>query len=201
MAGIGWLLAVLAIGALVIGRQKLEELKAGGEQALAAAKERAEAAVRKAIADRDQTVNRVRKSIEDQRRYAHEPLAKDLLVIVDDFERALEHLDPEEACGAGVKAIHSSLLSTLSRHGITRLDSVGKPFDPSVHEAVGVQPSEQPENTVLHEWAGAYTLHERVIRAAKVVLAAPPVDEEPVTDEPTEPETQRVLVPAPPTEE
>ena len=188
LAAIGWTLALLAGGAVFVGQQKLQELKLKGEHALGEARERAETAIRKALADRDQTVARVRRSIEDQRRYAQEPLVKDLLVVVDDFERALEHVDDD-----GVRAIHSNLLTALKRHGVERVSDLGEPFDPSRHEAVGVEASDQPENTVVRVWSGGYRLHERLLRAAKVVLATAPVDEDPVTDE----VEQRVLIPPP----
>ena len=186
LAAIGWVLALLAGGAAFMGQQKLQELKLKGEQTLGEARERAETAIRKAVADRDETVARVRRSIEDQRRYAHEPLVKDLLVVVDDFERALEHVDDD-----GVRAIHSNLLTTLRRHGVERVSDLGQPFDPGRHEAVGVEASDQPENTVVRVWTGGYRLHERLLRAAKVVLASERVDEAPVTDE----AEQRVLIP------
>lgn len=188
LAAIGWTLALLAGGAVFVGQQKLQELKLKGEHALGEARERAETAIRKALADRDQTVARVRRSIEDQRRYAQEPLVKDLLVVVDDFERALEHVDDD-----GVRAIHSNLLAALRRHGVERVSDLGEPFDPSRHEAVGVEASDKPENTVVRVWSGGYRLHERLLRAAKVVLATAPVDEDPVTDE----VDQRVLIPPP----
>lgn len=198
LAAIGWALAVLAGGALVLGQQKLSELKLQGEAALGAARERAEAAVRKAMADRDDTVSRVRRSIEDQRRYAHEPLVKDLLVVVDDFERALEHMAEDDPGAEGVRAIHANLLASLKRHGVVRVGAVGERFNPDLHEAVGLEASPLPENTVVREWGGGYRLHERLLRAAKVVLATAPVDEEPVEHEQTD---ERVLLTPPPGEE
>jgi molecular chaperone GrpE len=63
---------------------------------------------------------------------------------------------------------------------------VGAPFDPEIHEAIATEPSDaHDENTVIQEWCGGYRLHGRLLRAAKVVLAAPePSDEVPLeTDE------------------
>ncbi len=178
LAAVGWLLACIAAGLVVWGQQRLEGLRVGGERALGQARERAEAAIVKVVRDRDETIARVRRSADEQHRFAHEPLVKDLLVVVDDFERALEHLEPDEAGAQGVKAIHGKLLATLQRHGVSRVETMGQAFDPAVHEAVGIEPSPEAENTVVSEWSGAYRLHDRVLRAAKVVLAAPPIYEE-----------------------
>ena len=127
-------------------------------------------------------------------------------MVVDDFERAMEHLDASDPGTEGVKAIHAKLLATLAHHGVTRQDALGERFDPALHEAVGSEPSPLPENTVLKQWAPAYSLHARLLRAARVVLAAAPVEEEPVDEEPVNDEPvndeptapQRVLVTPPP---
>jgi len=177
LAAVGWLLAGIATAVLVWGQQRMEVLREGGERALGHARERAEAAIGKVVSDRDETIARVRRSVDEQHRYAHEPLVRDLLVVVDDFERALEHLEPDEAGAQGVKAIHGKLLATLRRYGVKRVETLGLDFDPEVHEAVGLQAGPEPENTVVREWSGAYRLHDRVLRAAKVVLAAAPIDE------------------------
>ena len=170
--------------------QKREELSG----LLGDARRRAKALedkVREAAQDRDSTVRRVREQASEATRFAHEPMAKDLLEVLDNFERALDGLDGQDSAAVeqGVRLTHGQLLSVLKRHGIERVSSLGQPFDPTLHEAVGTQGSlEMDEHHVLKEWVVAYRLHGRLLRPAKVVLAVPPpeIDEAEVAGEPTE---------------
>ncbi len=170
--------------------QKREELKG----LLTDARRRGKALedkVREAAQDRDSTVRRVREQASEAKRFAHEPMARDLLEVLDNFERALEGCqDASSAVEEGVRLTHGQLLQVLHRHGIERLSSVGEPFDPSLHEAVGTAPSlEVAEHHVLREWVAAYRLHGRLLRPAKVILAVPPpeIDEAEVTEGAAEP--------------
>jgi molecular chaperone GrpE len=109
----------------------------------------------------------------DRIRYGAEGLARDLLSVVDDLERALAHAgEQDSAIVEGVRLVHASLLETLARHGIERVPSQGQPFDPNVHEAVAmVENSEVPPNTVVQEHRAGYKLHDRLLRAAMVVVS------------------------------
>ena len=112
----------------------------------------------------------------ERARYAVEPLARDLLSVVDDLERALQHAGEEsQVLAAGVELVHRSLLGVLSRHGIERIEAKGKPFDPSEHEAVAVvETSESAENTVVEEHRPGYKLSDRLLRPAMVAVARSP---------------------------
>jgi molecular chaperone GrpE len=115
--------------------------------------------------------------------HANERLVKELLPILDDLERALtaaaEH--EEAALEEGVRLVHRSLASVLERQGLKPIETAGK-FDPHVHEALLLQPSEAEEGSVIDVVQKGYTLGERVVRPARVVIAAappaPPEDDE-----------------------
>ena len=76
---------------------------------------------------------------------------------------------------SGIELIEKQLLGTLERKwGLNRFDSAGTPFDPERHEALATEPSpEYSEATVLEDYQKGYTLHGRVIRAARVRVATP----------------------------
>ncbi len=61
--------------------------------------------------------------------------------------------------------------STLARHGVTGFSAVGKPFDPSLHEALMQKESDEPPGTVVSEMAKGYKLHDRLVRPAAVVVS------------------------------
>jgi len=106
---------------------------------------------------------------------ANERLVKELLPILDDLERALvaatEH--EEAALEDGVRLVHQSLAQLLQRQGLEEIDAAGM-FDPHVHEALLSQPSDAAEGSVIDVVQKGYTLGDRVVRPARVVVAAPP---------------------------
>jgi molecular chaperone GrpE len=105
---------------------------------------------------------------------ANERLVKELLPILDDLGRALEAAaEHEEAkLEEGVRLVHRSLADVLSREGVAEIATDGK-FDPHVHEALLSQPSDQEEGSVIEVVQKGYKLGDRVIRPARVVIAAP----------------------------
>ena len=114
-------------------------------------------------------------------RFAVEPLARDLLPVIDNLERAVEHA----ASGGngkplleGVQLVLKSALDVLERHGVTRVDATGTTFDPTHHEAVVQVPDpNRPPNQVVEQFAPGYTLHDRLLRPARVsVSSKPPVE-------------------------
>jgi molecular chaperone GrpE len=106
---------------------------------------------------------------------ANERLIGELLPILDDLERALRAAEEhqEVQLEEGVRLVHSSLASLLERHGVTAIDTDGK-FDPYVHEALLSQPSEAEEGSVIDVVQKGYRLGDRVVRPARVVVAAAP---------------------------
>ncbi len=106
---------------------------------------------------------------------AHERLVKELLPVLDDLERALaaaaahEEVKLEE----GVRLVHRSLADVLAKEGLSEIEANGR-FDPHVHEALLAQPSEAEEGTVIQVLQKGYRLGDRVVRPARVVVAAAP---------------------------
>jgi len=128
-------------------------------------------------ADFENYQKRAQRDIAQERRYAHGPLALDLLPIFDNFERALAAAKQAGESGPlvqGVALIQNQVLDILKRHGITRIEAQGKPFDPNLHQAVMQQPSPQPPNTVLQVLEQGFMIHDRVLRPARVIVSAPP---------------------------
>ena len=111
---------------------------------------------------------------------ANERLLGELLPILDDLERALAAAEEhqEAQLEEGVRLVHRSLAGLLERHGVTTIEADGK-FDPHVHEALLSQPSEAEEGSVIDVVQKGYKLGDRVVRPARVVVAAPPAQREP----------------------
>jgi molecular chaperone GrpE len=109
---------------------------------------------------------------------ANERLVKELLPVLDDLGRALEAAaDHEEAkLEEGVRLVHRALSDVLTKEGLAEIDTDGK-FDPHVHEALLSQPSDQEEGSVIEVVQKGYKLGDRVLRPARVVVAAPPTRE------------------------
>jgi len=115
---------------------------------------------------------------------ANERLIAELIPILDDLERALSAAEQhqEAQLEEGVRLVHRSLAALLERHGVTPIDTDGQ-FDPHVHEALLSQPSEAKEGAVLDVVQKGYKLGERVVRPARVVVAAQPAQEEAPDDD------------------
>ncbi len=100
---------------------------------------------------------------------ASERLVRELLPVLDNLERALE---AEGDIREGVKATREQLVAALGREGLAPVFSDGESFDPTVHEAVMGQPSdEHEEDTVIQTLERGYTLNGKPIRPAKVIVA------------------------------
>ncbi|HKI98167.1 MAG TPA: nucleotide exchange factor GrpE [bacterium] len=120
---------------------------------------------------------RIAKEHADSLRYALTPLVTDVAHVMDDLERAMEHARKEQgdavsALLTGIEMVLKHMYETLNRYGVTRMEAVGKPFDPERHEAINVvETNEVPENQVLEEYQAGYILHDRVIRPARVCVS------------------------------
>jgi len=107
-------------------------------------------------------------------KFAKADLITKLLDVLDGYDRALASV-PEDVKGQpwveGMWLVERKLRQILDAEGLEPVDSLGKPFDPYVHEAVAHVESDQPEGTVIEEHQKAYRLHDRVIRPALVTVA------------------------------
>ena len=121
---------------------------------------------------------RQRRIQEEESRYAQYDFALGLLPILDNLERATAAATQAGETGPlvqGVAMIESQFLDLLRRFGVTRIDALGKLFDPNLHQAVMQQPSaEHPPSTVVNVLAPGYTMHDRVLRPAQVAVSVSP---------------------------
>jgi molecular chaperone GrpE len=108
-------------------------------------------------------------------RFANEPLIRDLLPVIDDLERAVEHAEGGgngQPLVEGVRLVLRRALETLERHGVTRVKALGERFDPNRHEALAQIPGGKgAENQVVEQFAAGYLLHDRLLRAAQVSVS------------------------------
>lgn len=111
-------------------------------------------------------------------KYSNEELMKELLSVVDHLELALQHSSNNQASTAlaeGVEMTLKELLANLEKFGLTGIEALGKPFDPSVHHAMSqVESEENDENTVVEEFRKGYMLKDRVLRATLVGVSKKP---------------------------
>lgn len=113
--------------------------------------------------------------------FANESMLKELLPVVDNLERALKHAKEshgQQGLIQGVELTLKQATETLARFGVRPIASLGAPFDPAQHQAVARRESPaSKDNTVIEEYQKGYLLHDRVLRAAMVVVASAPVSE------------------------
>jgi molecular chaperone GrpE len=129
-------------------------------------------------ADFDNYKKSVIKERSDLLKYGSERVFRELLDVLDTFERALQtELTAESIQNykEGISLTATELLKTLSRFGVTELPCEGLPFDPNVHEALSSEETDAtaPGN-ITRVFKKAYKLHDRVIRPAQVVVAKAP---------------------------
>jgi molecular chaperone GrpE len=148
---------------------KADEVKALNDRYLRLA---AEFENYKRLAQRDQR---------EQTKFANENILKELLPIVDNLQRAVDFSKSATGCDQLIEGVQLTLkqfLETLSKFGIKQITSVGEPFDPSRHQAVAtIASNDQPEHTIIQEHQPGYLLHDRMLRAAMVTVAAAPREE------------------------
>lgn len=142
----------------------------------------------RSAADFDNFRKRSRKELEDTRKAGREELLKDLLPVFDNLERAMtsaERATEVKPVSEGLKLVLRQFIDTLGRSGITKVPTMGLPFDPSMHEAIQqVETDEVAPGTVMAEVQPGYLQGERLVRAAMVVVAKPKAEAaEPSIDE------------------
>jgi molecular chaperone GrpE len=126
----------------------------------------------RAIAELDNYKKRAIREKADTIRYGNENLLRDILPLVDNMDRALEHAcnsDDFDAFKKGLKMLQEQFLCCLQKHGVELIDTAGKDFDPNVHEAMlQVEGDKHEESKVVNEFERGYLLNGRLLRPAKV---------------------------------
>lgn len=102
-----------------------------------------------------------------------ERLLRLMLPVTDNLARALSHDGQEhKSLRQGVELTYRELMRILEAEGVTRIETVGQPFTPELHEAVATVAADAESGTVIEELAGGYILGDRLLRPAQVVVAA-----------------------------
>ena len=147
------------------GRELMEKLKEAHERML------------RAVADLDNYKKRAHKEKEEAQKFGNERLLRDFVPVMDNLDRALEHARSNadfDGLLTGVAMTRKQFEEALGRHGVKSFSAVGQPFDPHLHEAMQqVSAPELPANHVVSELLRGYTLNDRLIRAALVLVSKP----------------------------
>jgi molecular chaperone GrpE len=136
----------------------------------------------RAIAELDNVRRRLEREFQTGLKYANENLLRELVSVCDSLElglKAAEKADMQDQAKAlveGKQLTYRQLMALLEKNGVRQLDPAGKPFNPDQHQAMSmVESAEVPPNHVLNVMQKGYTLHDRLLRPATVVVAkAPP---------------------------
>lgn len=112
----------------------------------------------------------------DMIKFASEDTIKDLLPIIDDYERAMEDIDNQDISDTtkeGLRLIYSKLMNTLTQKGVKPINAKGELFDENIHEAVTQIPAQcnEDKGRVIDEITKGYFMFDKVIRFSKVVVA------------------------------
>ncbi|HEX9458593.1 MAG TPA: nucleotide exchange factor GrpE [Thermoanaerobaculia bacterium] len=124
------------------------------------------------LADFENFRKRSEREKDDFRRYALVGVIRDLLPVIDNFDRALEHAEEGDEFHKGVALIYKQLFDVLQRHGLKTISESGVRFDPNIHEAVVREEDPSvPSHTVVAILQKGYFLHDRLLRPAMVKVA------------------------------
>jgi molecular chaperone GrpE len=126
-------------------------------------------------AEFDNYKKRAAREANEYRKFANESLLRELLPVIDSLERALEvpsDAQNEAALREGIELTLRQIYKLLENFGTLPIQAEGLPFDPACHQAILQEPSDQaPENTVIRQMQKGYTIHDRLLRPAMVVVA------------------------------
>ncbi len=130
-------------------------------------------AVLRLAAEIDNMRRRQKSQLDQARRQERETVLRSFLEVLDNFERALDAAEQtDDPMREGLEAIHAQFLGMLAQHGVQAMDCVGEPFNPHLHEAVGMlSPPDEQEGIVAEVVQKGYTIGDgELLRAAKVVV-------------------------------
>lgn len=128
----------------------------------------------RALADFDNYKKRMAIEREQFVQFANEALIIELLPVIDSLVRALlaaEKIKKSEEMIKGLALVKRQLEDALRKFGVAEIESIGKPYDPNLHEAILQKESSEPEGVVLEEMQKGYTLHGRAIRPSMVIVS------------------------------
>lgn len=129
-------------------------------------------------AEFDNYKKRSSREIEEFRKFANQSLIKEMLSVVDNLELAMNSTNDHKAIDKdllqGLEMTHKEILKVFERFNVKPIDAKGQPFDPTFHEAVmQEETNDSPKNTVINELQRGYMIHDRLLRPSMVVVAKP----------------------------
>jgi molecular chaperone GrpE len=182
-------------------RAQLEFSQTKGREMMARIKEDHDRALR-AQADLENYRKRAQKEKEEVQKFGSERLLRDLLPVMDNLDRALEAAvkSPDiDSFQKGVAMTRKAFEDSLGRHGVKAFSAKGQPFDPRLHEAIQqVETADMPAGHVVQEVVRGFTLNERLVRPALVVVARAPSAPAPAPAEPPAPVAEVAASGSPP---
>jgi len=136
----------------------------------------------RSAADLENLRKRQKREAEDAKFESKSKVLKEMLPVVDNLERAIEHttksgdeIDPAlKPIVEGVQLVLRQFTTAFERLEVTAVEALGQPFDPNLHEAISQQESDQPPGTVVQVLQRGYRIGDRLLRPALVVVAKPP---------------------------
>ncbi len=168
-----------------ISEKELKELRealAAREEELAAYKDK----VLRLAAEMENLRKRLEKEKEEHLRFANENLIKQLLPVIDNLERSIEHARQSESVAGLIEGVEMTLkgfIEVLEQFGCKIIEAEGAPFDPMYHEAIQKQESEDvPENRIICQYQKGFMMNDRLLRPAKVVVSSGCVEKKTDTD-------------------
>ncbi len=119
---------------------------------------------------------RASREMEDFRKYSNQSLIKEMLTVVDNLELAINSANGHKGIGKGLvdglEMTHREILKVFEKFNVKSISAKGQPFDPTFHEAVMQEESDDhPDNTVINELQKGYLIHDRLLRPSMVVVA------------------------------
>ena len=135
----------------------------------------------RSCADLENFRKRTQREKEDLSRFANEKILREMLPVVDNLGRAIEHADGEvedtKSLIEGIQLTLDQFAKVLDQFGVKEVEALGKPFDPDFHEAMGqIESAEHPANSVAQVFQKGYLLNERLLRPALVMIAKAPAE-------------------------
>ena len=156
-----------------------KDMSDDGKEAVAAAEQATKEAYEKYLrvsAEFDNYKKRMTRETDEFKKYANEALISALLPVIDNLERAIlsarEDAGSNESLIQGVELTLNEILKVLAKYRVDAIESLGKPFDPNFHQAMlQEETDEHPDNTIIQEMQKGYTIHNRLLRPAMVVVS------------------------------
>lgn len=165
-------------GASRAGDEKIAALEAKAAELEAAVQTKTEEAAQfkdkylRSVADLENFRKRALREKDEARTYGAENLLRDLLVVIDNMERAMEAAGEIDQIKQGVKMTHDQFKQILRQHGVEVVEAHGAPFDPAHHEAVAhVETADHLPGTIMQEHRRGYKFRERLLRPSMVSVA------------------------------